>query len=423
MNRGDGTMSLFKGSQLCGRTAERRKSFVFAFEPSESAELAAKQKHQLSALAVVLAVGIFILGGGIYQFSKWYFGQSERDFVYFELKVVDESGHPISGAKLSHHQQQVGVTDSFGEWRRFLRVDIGNSFNLKVEKDHQGETLSVVKSFAIPVREGLDDKATEVRGRILLAPQSSQNLRQERLVSNSWRDVNQQAIEKQPAQGVPGFNGLQKPVEMANQQPDLNSGDSATVPTITYQVGNLTGWRQADRRQAAYVRTKLLKALQAKRGSFGSSAIQGDWEIKIRHLPIPNNKGFLLVDSKSKDSKYTFSFLKNYMANTDQTVDSIEGTLNQLVAGAESQSSPRSGWAEFELRSEELSSSSNVAVYAAGYPVISVQNGVVKYWGPVSGHTNITLLKDGRFWHRQRVKNEGATVLSVAPARNNQRTL
>ena len=93
------------------------------------------------------------------------------------------------------------------------------------------------------------------------------------------------------------------------------------------------------------------------------------------------------------------------------------------MAGAESQSSPRSGWAEFELRSEELSSSSNVAVYAAGYPVISVQNGVVKYWGPVSGHTNITLLKDGRFWHRQRVKNEGATVLSVAPARNNQRTL
>jgi hypothetical protein len=54
--------------------------------------------------------------------------------AYFEIKAIDVDGRPVAGANVVHNNEQVGSTDSFGEWRRFLRVAPGQTYRVELKK-------------------------------------------------------------------------------------------------------------------------------------------------------------------------------------------------------------------------------------------------------------------------------------------------
>lgn len=70
--------------------------------------------------------------------------------AYFEIKAIDAEGHPVAGASVQRGEEQVGVTDSFGEWRRFLRVIPGETFKVRLTKATPEGTLVAVKNLAVP---------------------------------------------------------------------------------------------------------------------------------------------------------------------------------------------------------------------------------------------------------------------------------
>ena len=82
--------------------------------------------------------------------------------ILFEVKVIDETGRPVQGAKVEKDGLKVGTTDSFGEWRRYLQTESGTVLTLKITKQVGNQAWKASKKFSVPeVKKNfftLDDK-------------------------------------------------------------------------------------------------------------------------------------------------------------------------------------------------------------------------------------------------------------------------
>ena len=77
---------------------------------------------------------------------------SQKPYAYLELKVLNADGRPVPGANVATNAKSLGLTDSFGEWRRFMRVALGESMALEVTKSMDGKTRAIVKNLLIPTK-------------------------------------------------------------------------------------------------------------------------------------------------------------------------------------------------------------------------------------------------------------------------------
>ena len=118
--------------------------------------------------AILAAVGTFFCFGFVafLNFDKIN-GMLNREIkvqsrILFEVKVIDESGRPVQGATVEKDDVKVGITDSFGEWRRYLQAESGSNLNLKISKKVGREMWKSSKKFFVPEVKrnlfALDDK-------------------------------------------------------------------------------------------------------------------------------------------------------------------------------------------------------------------------------------------------------------------------
>ena len=76
----------------------------------------------------------------------------DRMSAYCEIKVIDSDGRPVPGAHVREKDKALGVTDSFGEWRRFVNVKPGMILAFTImKKTNHGTVLSAVKNLAVPL--------------------------------------------------------------------------------------------------------------------------------------------------------------------------------------------------------------------------------------------------------------------------------
>jgi|GEM_PF-1965071 len=75
---------------------------------------------------------------------------AEKPYAYFEIRVIDANGHPVAGAVVRNGGRKVGTTDSFGEWRRYMKVTLGSTVSLGFNKKTTHESLAAIKNFAVP---------------------------------------------------------------------------------------------------------------------------------------------------------------------------------------------------------------------------------------------------------------------------------
>lgn len=106
--------------------------------------------------------GILLAGTGLVAFLSVIVGVAfSRPAVTsmrtFEIRVIDDEGHPVAGAEVKSGKQQLGVTDSFGIWRRSIRIgddpSIRFDFRKRTAKAGQRE-LVASKKFALSVMDG-----------------------------------------------------------------------------------------------------------------------------------------------------------------------------------------------------------------------------------------------------------------------------
>jgi hypothetical protein len=262
--------------------------------PHDSKKIVAEHhphaKHWLYFISVlgllVAVVGYFY---SIYESKELLPLQS----IYFEITVIDGEGHPLGGATVSAKGKDLGVTDSFGEWRRFLRVHPGSTLSLHMEKMHQGTLLEVTKNLAIP-RETFALKDMEIRTTIQLQPQSpSQNA-----VS---------AAKEPPA-----------PVE----------------PILTHQIwfAQLEG----SKTQSTEITNKIQSLLTSLTSQAKKQGYEVDkkslWQVALQWIPAQephHGSGLLRVISLQPGAKSPLDFLQPTIASSPTTAASI---LEKILA-------------------------------------------------------------------------------------------
>ena len=74
-----------------------------------------------------------------------------KSFVLIELRSINQSGNPVAGAKVSLQGKDLGVTDSFGEWRRYLRLSPSQKLTLTLTKRQNGKRiLRAMRKLQVP---------------------------------------------------------------------------------------------------------------------------------------------------------------------------------------------------------------------------------------------------------------------------------
>ena len=128
--------------------------------------MATRRPENMGVLALVAAVVVLSIGG--YWWSTRH-GQptGERPYVYFEVRAIDSAGRPVSGARVESSGKAIGVTDSYGEWRRFMRVQLGKPLALTFARDLETSSLRATKTFAIPSSTPKDGEF-EMKGTVAL---------------------------------------------------------------------------------------------------------------------------------------------------------------------------------------------------------------------------------------------------------------
>ena len=417
------------------------------------------------AMKVLVAclTGVLLLGGSysLYQYSGGFGAGGDRDrpFAYFEIKAIDAVGHPVVGAMVEG-EEKYGVTDSFGEWRRFMRVPLGSTFRIKITKKTRDGLLIADKNIAIPPE----------------LPRSG-DLEIKQTVSVDYRKPGQVVATKNTAPTPAG----KKAVALSQLEKDAPHQPTPRYDRIWFEVVPAdTVTRAADARSQKFLQRNVMKALKQRVVQLGLRLDpQSEWVLQLRHLSTRGKapqEGLVHVTSSMSGpvASPPFTFLRNYKETPMETARGIlwAATLhtdNQYtvrpygerwaveslakaglwreksetlvingnkdlfeidkigpVGGAGlllKESSvppcaapapcivkragldhrpPQAGWTSLHLKVVG-NRSPDLEVYVSGFAARHIAPGSFVYWGEDGGSANVTVVQNGRMIHRQRL--------------------
>ncbi len=141
---------------------EKSKTSFTSKAKSKSGPKTPKQLSIISALGIFLA--IVCLSSLILTVLDQSQLISEKRFAYLEFKIMSPNGNVSPGADVYINGEKMGISDSFGEWRRFVRVGLGNELKIDISKGNTYPPLKAHKIMNIPnelnAHEELEIKST-----------------------------------------------------------------------------------------------------------------------------------------------------------------------------------------------------------------------------------------------------------------------
>jgi hypothetical protein len=233
----------------------------------------------------------------------------QMPYAYMELRVIDGDGRPVAGARVKNGTRVLGVTDSFGEWHRFLRVKLGKPVTLTVKKSRGNRELSGKKTInvpkTLPAQGELElfaslaiGKPTQM-GAAAVAMAAPVEIEPPATTEETLVETPEETLVKtpDPQTAMIGKDYSEIWVEVA---------PPATRPGT--KIGKL---------QAEFLKNKVLGAIEYRIQELGIKIRKGAaWKLELRHLNIPGGiqekmRGLIEVTS-THNGAYEYSFLRNY---------------------------------------------------------------------------------------------------------------
>lgn len=100
-----------------------------------------------SVLWGVVFLGLIVSSFGLFGYMRR--GEGQLPYVLLDIRALEENGHPVTAADVMVNDKKMGVTDSFGEWRRYLQLNPGDDVQIDLAKNGQ---LSGSKVALVPKR-------------------------------------------------------------------------------------------------------------------------------------------------------------------------------------------------------------------------------------------------------------------------------
>lgn len=441
-------------------------------EPHQMVRRLAPQYYGAAFIGVLVAfTAAFIT---FYNASRQSFDQLETVHAYFEIKAIDNDGRSVAGATVLHNDEQVGVTDSFGEWRRFLRVAPGETYRIQLKKSTPSGDLVAVKNLAVPTKipENGDLELTgsvkmfrAAKAKDMPTPAAGQDAAQADAGSLIDRTVvaapAPAVIAEPPVATLTALSSIWFVTDGAKsamltdlvtnlRRRSLELGlrvDPASSFRIRLRAiaGESSGKNSKSavliRTTATVAESQSHKELFSYLRNFQETPYQTArdilWAMTV-HTKIPvavsrDGKDWRLTEALPlvwdidarfmTDHKGTMSFASTKPGAAYPTIDGSdfpdvcgkgEDTCVLHTAGI-TEASPVYGWQKLTAR---LSGAvdEQTRIYISGYEAEKRSEGQISYWGIVGGHANVTVLRGDKVILRRRVTHSDHLTIALPAA-------
>jgi hypothetical protein len=288
---------------------------------------------------IMAVIFLLLTAISIYVSKPWsYFVQPDLVYAYFEVRAVDADGRPIAGALVKNSGKRVGTTDSFGEWRRYMRVPLGGTVPISLAKKVNDQILFVTKNFAIPPFKP-EKSEIELRSSVQLLPSANSSIADD-VNTQVTREDNGDLIKAHRnsslnATGELSQNSFKSVIVDANATSSLpgRSGDNIH----SFKSDHDAVWFEVSSNERGSLAKEVLPALVQRAKEVGLRVDRNAaWTVRLTNLldkptrVAKDGGGLILVTSMNREraSTETVEFLRNYQADARGTA---RGVLFGLV--------------------------------------------------------------------------------------------
>ena len=286
----------------------------------------------------------------------------------FEIRVLQKSGHPVAGATVGIGNKLYGVTDSFGEWRKYLLVKPGSNLLVKVTKTQQNQTQTITKSVAVP----LESENTP----------SANGKKQISIVTSIELDTQEPISQTSPPATADIETKKQKQAELAETKENTcDQSISVSKPTHPHATSQGTALRKASILEEHVV--PFIRAEISNRSAFQNFCPT----IRLSHLTAKEGPGLIrtsatFVNIKKPSESFSFEWLQNYTGQAQGTATSLVVGMEKLLAKRElAATTTQVNKQNSQIIIPDEWRGAEKKVFVSGYPVVPDQDGKL-VWNP-----------------------------------------
>ncbi len=287
--------------------------------------------EMLRAITVGLVFATAVAAVVFWQMQQRGSERTDDPFAYFEIKAIGSDGRPVTGASVKSGSEELGVTDSFGEWRRFMRAHLGGTMVLTLTKKTENGTLKALKNLAIPARLPANGEL-ELKSRVLMRDTGSANVVDSRVsVDEPLADTHSHSAAPAPVSASVAAHDMASSQENTSiSQAGANSAPVATAATPPTQPSQLetpvvgdssfTSVWIATSGQATAATRQVADAMRQRLRELGMTLnAASNWQINLTDLTVQNPSGqpghILKVEGRvagTRGPERIYVFLRNY---------------------------------------------------------------------------------------------------------------
>ena len=268
-----------------------------------------------------------ILGGGIYIYTNFGKIGEVSPFTFVEVRVLDDLGHPVAGAKIKIDGEPKGFTDSFGEWRQYFKFPSGSVQKMAISKERRGKKVVENRTIEIP-RLKDSEKEIELKFKVEMALNGRPFPKPVALVESSGsepKEVRKVSLKLQKEEPK-----KRKLNTESFFQPNLKSIG------ISYRSARLKRPNQLSRYQKDVVEKKLYPDLKKYFKDIGIPAEpESPWQVSMQYIPLRNKVGFIqtrVTYDLDSGAQVQRSFIQGFKRTVPETTRKLVNTLRMYLA-------------------------------------------------------------------------------------------
>ncbi|MFK7823189.1 MAG: hypothetical protein AB8G05_03475 [Oligoflexales bacterium] len=308
--------------------------------------------HGLTAISLILSAAFLVYP----KLSSFKNPEKRKHNILFEVKAIDSEGHPVAGARVNYFDKVLGVTDSYGEWRRFLRFRKGQTVTLNLKKRSRDHELLASKNLVVPI-ENNDAESLKVKATVKLNSQKIRN----RIIPEGGKKILTNTVEKEQV----------KTVRQTQEVSIENLEENDPYYSVWFSVFDFGHDREG---KTQILKKNLLPALKRTSAQKGLELRKNSpWQVGVGHIAYkssPSFPGVIRVIARRVGSEKKIDFLKNYTGSSQITAEKILQTLKLHTPKPYSLIKNGSKWFVQDLKTPIWKIDSNVALTGfSGFPI------------------------------------------------------
>ena len=292
--------------------------------PTKESKRAPVKNHFKILILALSFIGTVVTGFGFLGVMNK--PAPKKPFVLVELRAINSSGNPIPGATVFFQKKKFGVTDSFGEWRRYLRLRPGRSLEIRITK--KGRTLLQARKTVVVPRVSSEEQEPELKISLELTPLSRHAKKR---IKKKLRVVEKAKPLEQPAAEVDSVKEEVEPLRVLGSSDQSRMGtlkDSSHLKSVDIRLipfkskyGTLM-----EAHQSRVLGVKVVPELIAQAAEKGLQIKKNaEWRYDVEYIPHRGQVGFikgtLYWKRDGRIAKRTF--IRNFSKTIVETADTL----------------------------------------------------------------------------------------------------